>query len=83
MEWSMFGFLGDLAEAFSIFSGYFYNWYTNLFTMTMRDAFSVVLDIPIPDWAFLNTSMGVFMFGSGLAIYVGYQLIKWVVDILP
>lgn len=82
MEWSTFGFLGDLAEMFSTFSQYFYTWFTNLFTMTMYDALTVVLGGAIPEWDFLTeTTMGVFMFGFGLVFYVGYQLMVWVLKV--
>lgn len=84
MAFQDFGALGDLAEMFSIFAGYFYNWFSNLFTMSLYESLSVVLGGNIPEWDFLvNTSMGVFMFGSGLAVYVGYQLITWVINVLP
>ena len=52
-----------------------------LFT-PVSDLISNIVNIPLPDWAFLDYSLFFLMLDAGLIFYIGFTLIKWVVNLI-
>ena len=87
MTLSDFGILGEFATLFTYLSEFFYGFYTQLFERTVGDVVFSALDIPnVPDsimnFGLFDIPFGTFILGSGLSLYVAYQFIKYVLDII-
>ena len=52
-----------------------------LFT-PVSDLISDIIDIPVPNWGFLDYSLFFLMLDAGLVFYFGFTLIKWVVNLI-
>lgn len=54
----------------------------DLFLSSIGDIIYQAFEIDLPDWEFLNMSLFAFMLGSGVLIFVGITLVRWVISII-
>ena len=49
---------------------------------SVKELVSDWIDFDLPDWSIFDTPLLLFMFGSGLTLFVAYTLIKWILDLV-
>lgn len=60
----------------------FVNRVFNTLGKSLKELVSDWIDFDLPDWSIFDTPLLLFMFGSGLTLFVAYTLIKWILDLV-
>lgn len=54
------------------------------FFLSLNDYLQMIgIDIELPSYIGADLTPAFLMFGAGIWLYIGYQFVKWIIDILP
>lgn len=87
MSFDDFGLIGSLSSVFASIGEFFSSLWDTLFEKTIRSLITEggllgsIAEIAVPD-AILDASLGWLILGAGLSVYLVYQLVTWILNVI-